>query len=147
MKSGTDEVEGKEKVARISMSLPEDLLTDFDDTSKKKGYFKRSEAIRDALRNFILESKWTTDENAVLTGAISLVYDHEVRSLVEKLTDIQHGSGVLIKASLHLHLDDHNCMEIIAVEGRGKEMKKLSESILGNRGVKTLKMTILYSRT
>jgi CopG family nickel-responsive transcriptional regulator len=147
LKSETDdEVEEKEKVARISMSLPDALLNDFDETSKKKGYFKRSEAIRDALRNFILESKWTTDENAVLTGTISLVYDHEVRSLVDKLTDIQHDSGVLIKASLHLHLDEHNCMEIIAMEGKAKELRKLSETMLGNRGVKTLKMTILHSK-
>jgi CopG family nickel-responsive transcriptional regulator len=148
LKSETnDEVEGKEKVTRISMSLPDVLLNDFDDTSKKKGYFKRSEAIREALRNFILESKWSTDENAVLTGTISLVYDHEVRSLVDKLTDIQHDSGVLIKASLHLHLDEHNCMEIIAMEGKAKELRKLSETMLGNRGVKTLKMTILHSKT
>jgi CopG family nickel-responsive transcriptional regulator len=141
------EVEGKEKVARISMSLPDDLLDDFDDTAKKKGYLKRSEAIRDALRNFILESKWTTDENAVLTGTISLVYDHDVRSLVDKLTDIQHDSGVLIKASLHLHLDEHNCMEIIAMEGKAKELKRLSETMLSRRGVKTLKITILHSST
>jgi CopG family nickel-responsive transcriptional regulator len=141
------EVEGKEKVARISMSLPDDLLSDFDDTAKKKGYLKRSEAIRDALRNFILESKWATDENAVLTGTISLVYDHEVRSLVDKLIDIQHDSGVLIKASLHLHLDEHNCMEIIAMEGTAKELKRVSESMLSRRGVKTLKMTILHSST
>jgi CopG family nickel-responsive transcriptional regulator len=147
LKSETDdEVEEEERVARISMSLPDGLLNDFDETSKKKGYFKRSEAIRDALRNFILESKWTTDENAVLTGTISLVYDHEVRSLVDKLTDIQHDSGVLIKASLHLHLDEHNCMEIIAMEGKAKELRKLSETMLGNRGVKTLKMTILHSK-
>jgi CopG family nickel-responsive transcriptional regulator len=141
------EVEGKEKVARISMSLPDDLLDDFDDTAKKKGYLKRSEAIRDALRNFILESKWTTDENAVLTGTISLVYDHDVRSLVDKLIDIQHDSGVLIKASLHLHLDEHNCMEIIAMEGKAKELKRLSETMLSRRGVKTLKITILHSST
>jgi CopG family nickel-responsive transcriptional regulator len=141
------EVEAKEKVARISMSLPDDLLNDFDDTAKKKGYLKRSEAIRDALRNFILESKWTTDENAVLTGTISLVYDHEVRSLVDKLIDIQHDSGVLIKASLHLHLDEHNCMEIIAMEGKAKELKRLSETMLSRRGVKILKMTILHSST
>jgi len=141
------EVEGKEKVARISMSLPDDLLNDFDDTAKKKGYLKRSEAIRDALRNFILESKWTTDENAVLTGTISLVYDHEVRSLVDKLIDIQHDSGVLIKASLHLHLDEHNCMEIIAMEGKAKELKRLSETMLSRRGVKILKITILHSST
>lgn len=141
------EVEGKEKVARISMSLPDDLLNDFDDTAKKKGYLKRSEAIRDALRNFILESKWATDENAVLTGTISLVYDHEVRSLVDKLIDIQHDSGVLIKASLHLHLDEHNCMEIIAMEGKAKELKRVSETMLSRRGVKILKMTILHSST
>ena len=142
----TNAAEEKEKVARISMSLPEELLTDFDETSKKKGYFKRSEAIRDALRNFILESKWTTDENAIVTGTISLVYDHEVRSLVDRLTDIEHDSGVLIKASLHLHLDEHNCMEIIAMEGKARELKKLSEAILGNRGVETLKTTVLHSR-
>jgi len=136
---------GEERVVRISMSLPEELLTSFDYTARKKGYFKRSEAIRDALRNFILESKWSTDENAILTGTISMVYDHEVRSLVDKLTDIQHDSGVLIKASLHLHLDEHNCLEIIAIEGKAKELKRLSESMTSKKGVKTLKLTVLHT--
>nr|MDO8098808.1 nickel-responsive transcriptional regulator NikR [Candidatus Njordarchaeota archaeon] len=135
----------EEKVVRISMSLPEQLLTSFDNTAREKGYFKRSEAIRDALRNFILESKWSTDENAILTGTISMVYDHEVRSLVDKLTDIQHDSGVLIKASLHLHLDEHNCLEIIAIEGKAKDLKRLSESMISKKGVKTLKLTVLHT--
>jgi len=135
----------EEKVVRISMSLPEGLLTSFDNTARRKGYFKRSEAIRDALRNFILESKWSTNENAILTGTISMVYDHEVRSLVDKLTDIQHDSGVLIKASLHLHLDEHNCLEIIAIEGKAKELKSLSESMISKKGVKTLKLTVLHT--
>lgn len=140
-------VETEEGVVRVSMSLPNDLLEDFDETAKKKGYFKRSEAIRDALRNFILESKWATDENSILAGTISMVYDHEVRSLVDKLIDLQHDSGVLIKASLHLHLDEHNCMEILALEGKAKELKRLSESMISKKGVKTLKLTILHART
>jgi CopG family nickel-responsive transcriptional regulator len=139
------DAEEEEGVTRISMSLPEELLTSFDETSRRKGYFKRSEAIRDALRNFILESKWTTDENAVLVGTISMVYDHEVKSLVDKLIDIQHSSGVLVKASLHLHLDEHNCMEIIAIEGRAKELRNLSETMISKKGVKNLKLTILHS--
>jgi CopG family nickel-responsive transcriptional regulator len=134
-----------EKVIRVSMSLPQELLRNFDETGRKKGYFKRSEAIRDALRSFILESKWSTDENAILVGTISMVYDHEVRSLVDKLTDIQHDSGVLIKASLHLHLDEHNCLEIIAIEGRARELKRLSESMISKKGVKTLKLTVLHA--
>jgi CopG family nickel-responsive transcriptional regulator len=142
--SGTTDEKG-EKVTRVSMSLPQELLRNFDETGKKKGYFKRSEAIRDALRSFILESKWTTDENAILVGTISMVYDHEVRSLVDKLTDIQHDSGVLIKASLHLHLDEHNCLEIIAIEGRARELKRLSESMISKKGVKTLKLTVLHA--
>jgi CopG family nickel-responsive transcriptional regulator len=139
------ESEEEEKVTRISMSLPEDLLSSFDETSKKKGYFKRSEAIREALRNFILESKWTTDENAVLVGTISMVYDHEVRSLVDKLIDIQHNSGVVVKASLHLHLDEHNCMEIIAMEGKAKELRNVSETMISKKGVKNLKLTVLHT--
>lgn len=135
----------EEGVTRISMSLPEDLLVSFDETSKKKGYFKRSEAIREALRNFILESKWTTDEDTVLVGTISMVYDHEVRSLVDKLIDIQHSSGVVVKASLHLHLDEHNCMEIIAMEGKAKELRKISETMISKKGVKNLKLTILHT--
>jgi CopG family nickel-responsive transcriptional regulator len=136
---------GRENVIRVSMSLPEDLLKSFDETGRRKGYFKRSEAIRDALRSFILESKWTTDESAVLVGTISMVYDHEVRSLVDKLIDIQHDSGVLIKASLHLHLDEHNCMEILAIEGKAKELRKLSESMVSKKGIKTLKLTLLHA--
>ena len=138
--------ENEEKgITRISMSLPENLLSSFDETSKKKGYIKRSEAIREALRNFILDSKWTTDENAVLVGTISMVYDHEVRSLVDKLIDIQHSSGVIVKASLHLHLDEHDCMEIIAMEGKAKELKKISETMISKKGVKNLKLTVLHS--
>jgi CopG family nickel-responsive transcriptional regulator len=139
------ESEEEEKVTRISMSLPEDLLSSFDETSKKKGYFKRSEAIREALRNFILESKWTTDENSILVGTISMVYDHEVRSLVDKLIDIQHNSGVVVKASLHLHLDEHNCMEIIAMEGKAKELRNVSETMISKKGVKNLKLTVLHT--
>jgi CopG family nickel-responsive transcriptional regulator len=139
------EREEEEKVTRISMSLPEDQLSSFDETSKKKGYFKRSEAIREALRNFILESKWTTDENSILVGTISMVYDHEVRSLVDKLIDIQHNSGVVVKASLHLHLDEHNCMEIIAMEGKAKELRNVSETMISKKGVKNLKLTVLHT--
>ena len=135
----------EEGITRISMSLPKILLNSFDETSKKKGYFKRSEAIREALRNFILDSKWTTEENAVLVGTISMVYDHEVRSLVDKLIDIQHSSGVIVKASLHLHLDEHNCMEIIAMEGKAKELKKISETMISKKGVKNLKLTVLHA--
>ena len=135
----------EEGITRISMSLPKILLNSFDETSKKKGYFKRSEAIRVALRNFILDSKWTTEENAVLVGTISMVYDHEVRSLVDKLIDIQHSSGVIVKASLHLHLDEHNCMEIIAMEGKAKELKKISETMISKKGVKNLKLTVLHA--
>lgn len=135
----------EEEITRISMSLPEDLLVSFDETSRKKGYFKRSEAIREALRNFILESKWTTDEDAILVGTISMVYDHAVRSLVDKLIDIQHDSAVAVKASLHLHLDEHNCMEIIAMEGKAKELKKVSETMISKKGVKNLKLTLLHA--
>jgi CopG family nickel-responsive transcriptional regulator len=144
--SKSEKEDGEEEgVTRISMSLPENLLSSFDETSKKKGYFKRSEAIREALRNFILESKWTTDENAVLVGTISMVYDHEVKSLVDKLIDIQHSSGVAVKASLHLHLDEHNCMEVIAMEGKAKELKKISETMISKKGVKNLKLTLLHT--
>lgn len=135
----------EEEITRISMSLPEDLLVSFDETSRKKGYFKRSEAIREALRNFILESKWTTDEDAILVGTISMVYDHAVRSLVDKLIDIQHDLAVAVKASLHLHLDEHNCMEIIAMEGKAKELKKVSETMISKKGVKNLKLTLLHA--
>jgi CopG family nickel-responsive transcriptional regulator len=137
--------EEEENLTRISMSLPGNLLSSFDETSKKKGYLKRSEAIREALRNFILESKWVMDEDAILAGTISMIYDHEVGDLVGKLIDIQHESGVNIKASLHLHLGEHNCMEVIAMEGKAKELKKVSEAMIGKKGVKILKLTILSS--
>jgi CopG family nickel-responsive transcriptional regulator len=61
------------------------------------------------------------------------------------LIDIQHDSGVLIKASLHLHLDEHNCMEILAIEGKAKELRKLSESMVSKKGIKTLKLTLLHA--
>jgi len=127
------------KIVRFGVSLPESLLHSFDSLIEKKGYNTRSEALRDLIRDSLVEEEWKSDIEIV--GCITIVYDHHVRLLSEALITIQHNSPVKILSTLHLHLDHHNCLEVIVARGKGTEVRKLADSIEGQRGVKFAKLT------
>ncbi len=119
---------------RFGVSLEKELLKRFDLDIREKKYPNRSEAIRDLIREDLVKAEW--QENKEIVGAITLIYDHHKRELVNKLMDIQHDFGGIIISSQHIHLDHNNCLEIIAVKGSSKDAQKLADSLKSVKGVK-----------
>jgi len=133
----------QEKVARISISLPDDLLSEFEATSKSLGYHERSKAIQTALRNFISEYEWERRASGSGAGAILLVYDPSVKALEHELTEIQHRHENIVTSVMHVHLDENNCLEVIAVKGDNHRIKELTRLLLKQRGIKQVKVSFV----
>ncbi len=129
------------KVFRFGISLDKDLLDKFDRLIREKNYTNRSEAFRDLIRQELVKKEW--QEGKEVAGAITLIYDHHKRELLNKITDTQHDFQKLIISTQHIHLDHNNCLEIIAVKGSPKEAQKLSDTLKSIKGVKhgTLSMS------
>jgi CopG family nickel-responsive transcriptional regulator len=122
------------EVVRFGVSLEKELLDKFDRLIKEKKYSNRSEAIRDLIRENLVKREWV--EGKEVAGAITLVFDHHKRDLVNILTDIQHDFYQIIISSQHIHLDHSNCLEIIVVRGKPTEVRGLANKLKSNRGVK-----------
>ncbi|MCJ7664234.1 MAG: nickel-responsive transcriptional regulator NikR [Desulfobacterales bacterium] len=129
------------KLVRFGVSLDQELLDKFDRLVRDRNYTSRSEAFRDLMRQELVQKQW--QEGKEIAGAITLIYDHHKRELVNKLMDIQHAFGTLIISSQHVHLDHSNCLEIIAFKGSPKDAHKLSDSLRSEKVVKhgTLSMS------
>ncbi|MCP8316894.1 MAG: nickel-responsive transcriptional regulator NikR [archaeon] len=132
----------KKGVSRISISLPPDLLDEFDKTIKQMSY-DRSKAIQTSIRNFLTENKWMHEEKGIVMGALAMIYDHEVKGLEESLTDSQHLYSNIISSSMHIHLDERNCLEIIAVKGKVESIRDLTQDLMSKRGVKQIRLAIV----
>jgi len=122
-------------VERVGLSIDSKLLSRFDEWLSQRGYTARSEAVRDLIRKALVEEEWTEAEGEV-AGAIFLVYDHEMRDLSQRLTAEQHRHHKLIISSTHVHMDEHNCLEILILRGTAPEIKHLADSLISARGVK-----------
>jgi CopG family transcriptional regulator, nickel-responsive regulator len=131
----------EQDLMRIGVSLPENLLTKFDEIILQRGYSSRSEGIRDAIRNYIVHFEWMSDVKGERVGVITIVYDHSQRGLVDNLTGIQHDFGTIIQSSLHIHLDHDSCLEIVVLRGDGQVVRKAAEKIMSLKGVKHVKLT------
>jgi len=129
-------------VLRFSVSVPPELLTEFNEAIARMGY-DRSKAVQVAMRNFLTEYKWTYEEKGVATGTITIIYDHEVKGLEESLTDTQHLYGNIINSTMHIHLDEGNCLLVIAFKGEVKTIQNLAKELMSKRGVKQLKLATL----
>lgn len=136
-----------QELMRIGVSLPDNLLDRFDEIIKKRGYSSRSEGIRDAIRNYIIHYEWMNEVEGERIGVITLIYEHEQRGLVSNLTDIQHMYTGLIRSSVHVHLDHDNCMEIIMLQGEGKQVKEIAEKMMSLKGVKHVKLATISPDT
>jgi len=132
-----------QELMRIGVSLPDNLLGRFDQIIEKRGYSSRSEGIRDAIRNYIIHYEWTNEVEGNRIGIINLIYDHDQRGLVSNLTDIQHEFMSIIKSTVHFHLDHDNCLEIIMLQGEGKQVKEVAERMMALKGVKHVKLTTI----
>ncbi len=120
-------------LVRFGVAMERPLLDRFDQMVERRGYDNRSEALRDLVRRELDQDAWQRGQLTVAT--ITLVYDHHVRELTERLTEIQHDSGSLILSTLHVHLDHHHCLEVIAAKGSARLLKTLAERLLGTKGV------------
>jgi CopG family nickel-responsive transcriptional regulator len=119
---------------RFGVSLEDQLLQRFDASLKEKQYTNRSEAIRDLIREDLVRKEWRG--NKEVTGAITLAYNHQKRQLLNRLMDIQHDYHDNILSTQHIHLDEDNCLEIIAVKGRPKQIEQLYGKLKSAKGVK-----------
>ena len=121
-------------IIRFGISLEKDLLANFDNLIKRRKYTNRSEAIRDLIRQELL--KKVIEENREVAGAITFIYDHHQRDLLNKIIDVQHDHQDIIQSSQHIHLDHHNCLEIVAVKGNYGKVSKLADTLKALKGVK-----------
>ena len=128
-------------VIRFGVSLDNDLLERFDSLIDKKGYSNRSEAIRDLIRDALVTEEWET-ATAETVGTITIVYSHDKRELTDTLTDLQHDYYDSIISSLHIHLDEHNCLEVIVVRGRANDIRIIADRLIGTKGVKHGKLSV-----
>lgn len=122
------------ELIRFGVSIEKELLAKFDRYIKHKNYPNRSEAFRDLIRDSLVKKEWLEEHE--VAGAITLVYNHHKRELVNKLTDIQHDFHGLVVSSQHIHLDGDNCLEIIAVKGNPKRIVNLANNLKATKGVK-----------
>ena len=125
----------EENITRIGVSLPKNLLDEFDRIIKHRGYSSRSEAIRDAIRGYIADYKWLESEKGDVTGVLAVVYDHHVRGVSDAIISLQHQFANIITSNMHVHLSEGHCLEIIVVKGNMDDIKMLVDRISAIRGV------------
>ncbi|MDA8171154.1 MAG: nickel-responsive transcriptional regulator NikR [Nitrospiraceae bacterium] len=128
-------------IVRFGISLEGNLLKNFDRLIGGKGYSSRSEAIRDLIRDALVKKQWEGG-TAQAVATVTLVYDHHTRELSDTLTDLQHKFHKEILSSMHVHLDAHNCLEVVVLKGPGRDLQAISDRLIGTRGVKHGRLTI-----
>ena len=128
------------QLARFGVSLDEELLQGFDRLIHERGYRNRSEALRDLIRDELVRGQWHTSD--VVAGTITMVYDHHTRGLATRLNDIQHECLDAVVSTQHIHLDHHNCLEVIVVKGNPSVIQQLAYQLKAVRGVKHSALTM-----
>ncbi|KAA0004572.1 nickel-responsive transcriptional regulator NikR [Euryarchaeota archaeon ex4484_162] len=129
------------KIIRFGVSIDSELLKKFDKVIHKKGYFNRSEAIRDLIRDNLIEEEWKDKEKEV-AGTITIIFDHNVGNIPNKLLDIQHKHHENIVSTTHVHIDEESCLEVLVVEGKPSEIIRLADKLKSMKGVKQGKLVM-----
>jgi CopG family nickel-responsive transcriptional regulator len=122
-------------LARIGVAIDSSLLARFDELITQRGYTNRSEAFRDLIRDELVQKSWELPE-AEVVGTVTLVYNHHVRMLSDKLNDMQHDHHKNILSTMHVHLDHDNCLEVIVVKGKAKNVQRIADGLISTKGVK-----------
>jgi CopG family transcriptional regulator, nickel-responsive regulator len=133
-------------VERLTISLPKELARELDQMTREKGYANRSVAVADLIRAGLIEHHQNLGDHEI-AGTITLVYDHHRQHVQAALTDIQHDHHDLIISTLHVHLDHHNCMEVLALRGKAAVVKAIADELIAAKGVKHGKLTVTSSGT
>ena len=132
------------ELSRIGVAIDSSLLKQFDELIARRGYTNRSEAFRDLIRDRLIETAAERPETPVV-GTVTLVYDHHVRMLSDRLTDMQHQAFHHVLSTLHVHLDHDNCLEVLVLKGKSAEVRKMAEALISTKGVKHGRLTITTS--
>ena len=125
---------------RFGISIEKDLSDKFDRFIREKKYTNRSEAIRDLIRDIFVKESWRQNKN--VSGAITMVYNHHKRDLLDKIIDIQHDFSRFIISSQHVHLSHHGCLEVVVVKGASGEIQKLADRLKCIKGVKHVSLAM-----
>lgn len=128
-------------LTRIGVAIDEDLLVAFDALIARRGYGSRSEAFRDLIRDALVQDRWASGSGTVV-GTITLVYDHHVRLLNERLTSVQHDFHGSMLSTLHVHLDHDHCLEVIVVRGAAERVRQIADALISMKGVKHGRLTV-----
>jgi CopG family nickel-responsive transcriptional regulator len=134
--------ESNKYAKRVSLSLPPELIAKFDALARKKAYWNRSKAVADVLRDWISRDEWVKGKG-VKVGTISILYDHGMSGVLDRITETQHKFGASIIASMHVHLSHDSCLEVIAAKGGAREIQKIADSLASVRGVKHCKLAVV----
>ncbi|MBA4601831.1 nickel-responsive transcriptional regulator NikR [Thermoactinomyces mirandus] len=126
---------------RFGVSMESSLLNKFDHMVRLKGYQNRSEAIRDLVRDALVQEAWE-DKDQVVIGSILLFYNHHQRNLLAEMTDLQHSMHDLVLSTTHFHLDHDSCLELIVVKGKVKRIREFSNKLMSLKGVEYAKFTV-----
>jgi CopG family nickel-responsive transcriptional regulator len=121
-------------ISRIGVSLEPALLSQLDTYLEQKGYSNRSQGIRDIVRGRFIQEEWERGDRATV-ATVNLVYDHHKRDLMERLAAVQHGHLDAIVSSLHVHLDEAHCLEVLVLRGKGRDLRALGEKLIATKGV------------
>jgi CopG family nickel-responsive transcriptional regulator len=133
----------KMKVTRFSVSFPPTLVKKLDEAWKSMRYENRSKAVHDAVRSFISEFEWMQKEAGRITGAVLVLYYLDKPGLLDEITRVQHQFVEVISSTLHVHLEENKCLEIIAVEGSAQEVRSLTQALMAKKGVKQVKVAAM----
>lgn len=120
---------------RIGISMEDELLEQFDVLIDERGYTNRSEAVRDLIREQLVQKEWA-EKNKNSMGVAMLVYDHHTPDLNHHLAHVQHDHFAQVVSTLHVHIDHHNCLELLILKGKTGEIQKLGDALTSTRGVK-----------
>jgi CopG family transcriptional regulator, nickel-responsive regulator len=123
-------------LVRFGVSIENDLLENFDDLSNERGYANRSEALRDLIRNSLIQQKVNFDADTIVLGSLTLVYDHHSTTVLQDMANIQHIHHDLILSVMHLHVNHTDCLEILALCGNTKQINSLADELISLKGVK-----------
>ena len=134
----------QESIVRFSISVPANLARQLDQMAREKGYDNRSLQVADLIRAELVEHRRNVGDQEI-AGTITLVYDHHKQHVQASLTDIQHEHHDVIVSSLHVHLDHHNCLEVLVVRGKAGLIKKIADELIAAKGVKHGKLTVTSS--
>jgi CopG family nickel-responsive transcriptional regulator len=128
-------------LCRVGVAIDAPLLEQFDRLIARRGYANRSEAVRDLIRAELIGEEIAAPGTPVV-GALTLVYDHHVRLLSEKLTQVQHDHHASIISTLHVHLDPHHCLEVVVLRGRRDHVTAIADRLIATKGVSHGRLTL-----